>query len=98
MLYRQGDILLKPIKEIPENIKKKNLVLAEGEATGHMHQFVDSHLVSCFILNNQQFIEVYQTAELIHNEHDTLLVQKGQYEVIRQREVDLLNEIQKVSD
>lgn len=98
MLYRQGDILLKPIKSIPKDVKKKDLILALGEATGHMHQFIDPNLVSVYELNAQQFVEVYEQAPLVHNEHDTLQIEKGIYEVVRQREVDLLNEIHKVID
>ena len=98
MIYRQGDILLKPIEKIPKGVKKKDLVLAEGEVTGHMHQFTDPMNVSCYELNGQQFVDVINTDVLIHNEHDTFSVDKGIYEIIQQREVDLSNEIRKVID
>lgn len=98
MIYRQGDILLKPISNIPKNTTKKDLILAHGEITGHCHQFLDTINVTCYELQQQQFVDVYQDSELVHNEHDTLLIESGKYEVIRQREVDLLNEIRKVVD
>jgi len=99
MIYRQGDILLSPIKKLPENIKqKKSLVLVEGEATGHCHQFLDFDLVACYELDQQQYVEVFEQAPLVHEEHDTLQIPKGKYEVIRQREVSLLEEIRKVMD
>lgn len=98
MLYRQGDILLKPIAQFPNGIKKKNLVLAYGEATGHCHQFMDSNIVSVFELNQQQYVEISNNAELFHEEHDNLIIPKGKYEVIRQQEVDLTNELRRIED
>lgn len=99
MIYRQGDIALVPIKEIPKESKKKNLILAEGEATGHMHQFVDSINIAVYELNQHQFVEISSEIEdLVHNEHHTLHIPKGKYEVRQQREVDLTNEIRQVMD
>ncbi|MDH3324256.1 MAG: hypothetical protein OEL89_01305 [Candidatus Peregrinibacteria bacterium] len=98
MIYRQGDILLKPINSIPEEARKKNLVLAEGEVTGHYHQFVDPTIVSVYEVNEQQYVNVREKAELTHDEHHNLFIEKGVYEVVRQREVDLLNEVRQVMD
>lgn len=98
-IVRQGDILLKPIEEFPSNLKKKDLVLAYGEATGHMHQFIDPMAVSVFeSLSSQQFVDVIEDSMLTHQEHNDLLVPKGKYEVINQREVDLSEEIRRVID
>lgn len=97
-LYRQGDVLLKPITEIPKNAKKKDLILAHGEVTGHCHQFVDASIVSVFLYNETQYVEVFHPAELIHDEHGKQLIHVGNYEVVRQREVDLSEEIRKVND
>lgn len=98
MIYRQGDILLKPIDQFPKNIKKKNLVLAYGEATGHCHQFLDTNVVAVYEVNQQQYVEVFNEVELHHEEHENLMIEKGKYEVIRQREVDLTNEIRRIAD
>jgi len=98
MLYRQGDVLLKPIKTIPPEAASKNLILVEGEATGHYHQFLDHVNVAVFELSGQQYVQVQQASELIHDEHDTLFIPKGLYEVIIQREVNLLEEIHRVMD
>lgn len=99
MLYRQGDILLKPIQELPIIRKKKDLILAYGESTGHMHQFVDPMNVSVFLANEQQYVSISNDfAELVHNEHATLQIPQGNYRVIQQREVDLTEEIRQVID
>ena len=98
MIYRQGDIVLKTINEIPKNVKKKNLILAYGEATGHMHQFLDANLVTVYELNQQQFVEGFQESNLVHNEDGTLQIPQGIYEVVQQREKDLTEEIRQVID
>lgn len=97
-MYRQGDVLLKPVENIPTNTTQKSLVLVEGEITGHYHQFLDPSIVSVSILNETQYVNVQQQAELVHDEHDTLFIPAGLYEVVQQREVNLLKEIQKVMD
>lgn len=42
--YRQGDVFLEEISEIPADVKvavedRRGIVLAEGEVTGHHHRF-----------------------------------------------------------
>ena len=115
MIYRQGEILLKPIDQFPKGIKKKDLILAYGEATGHCHQFLDSNIIAVYELDsknpyvynnqvqehmdlNQQFVEVFDDAALVHEEHNNIIIPSGKYEVIRQREVDLTNEIRRIMD
>ena len=99
MIYRQGDVLLKPIEELPIGRRKKDLILAYGESTGHLHQFLDPTLVSVYECNNQQYVHVSsEFADLVHNEHGTLSIPAGKYKVIQQREVDLSEEIRRVLD
>lgn len=41
-MYRQGDVLLVPIKKLPENLKSDKpakVILAYGEVSGHHHRF-----------------------------------------------------------
>ena len=36
-MFRQGDLLIREIKELPENLKRlSHKILAEGEVTGHI--------------------------------------------------------------
>jgi len=83
-IYRQGDILIKKIKNIPENTKKLNhRILAHGEATGHMHQLQEGNLYDA---NGILFFELAQEADLVHQEHDPITIPPGNYEVVRQKE------------
>jgi len=96
MIYRQGDILLKKIKSLPEveNCKqtmegseiKDSIILALGEATGHKHQLIkqDARLMKA-VNTNQFFLLVNLPSDLVHEEHTKITLPKGNYEVVRQR-------------
>lgn len=100
MLQRQGDILLKRVNTIPTDVKKKDNIIALGEVTGHHHRFDVQAPVQVFVQpsTNTQFIDVSSQAVLMHEEHKNQVVEPGIYQVITQREKNLLNEIRKVSD
>jgi hypothetical protein len=104
-LYRHGDILLKEVKDYPQNAKAKKVkefVVAEGEATGHEHLLVADPDTSFRVLTDeggQVYLELGASAELSHQEHDTITVQPGVFEVVREREYDpYTEEINKVAD
>lgn len=94
-LYRQGDVLLISIERVPAAastpVARENgrVILAHGEATGHAHAIVDD---AAQLVTSEQAAELYllvhgtDPVELVHQEHDTILVPPGQYEVRRQRE------------
>ncbi len=97
-IIRQGEVLLIAIDSLPKGIKKKNLVLAEGETTGHMHRF-NSKQVQVFADDeNNQFVEVKSPSKLIHEEHQNLEIPIGKYKVMLQREYDLSQQVRKVMD
>ena len=91
MLYRQGDIFIESIASIPQSASKRpDLVLAEGEATGHRHR-VDDTSCSADLLEHQGqlYLNVLTDEELvIHDEHDTIVLTRGKYRVWQQREYD----------
>jgi hypothetical protein len=98
MIYRQGDVLIKKVDEIPKNLKKKNNILAYGEVIGHKHQFVNQNVTTLVNNQEQQYIDVQQDSILQHEEHDNITIEKGKYIVIQLREVDLLGEVRQVLD
>lgn len=95
-MYRQGDVLLVPVENVPEGLKQVpreqgRIVLAHGEATGHAHvleggkvEFLASDLEEM----EGRFARVLEQSELVHDEHDTITVPPGDYEVRRQREYE----------
>ena len=87
--YRQGDVLIVPIKNIPSGKKvTRKVTLALGEVTGHHHTIEcgavgyaddEANLAEYFEVNSD-------TAELTHQEHDTIVIPKGKYRSVIQSE------------
>jgi hypothetical protein len=93
-IYRQGDVLLVAVSSKPETaveqIERENgaIVLAHGEATGHAHA-IKSKGATLFRDQKLQaiFLQVSDVPALLeHQEHTTIELPPGNYEVIRQRE------------
>lgn len=99
-LYRQGDVLIRRIDKIPlrrrksTNDDRRRLILAHGEATGHAH-VIDAKPSEARLRHGSArdareltFLEVLSPTgvELVHDEHDTIVIPPGDYEVTRQRE------------
>jgi hypothetical protein len=93
-LYRQGDVLLRRVSEIPDGLlpvalDKGRVVLAYGEVTGHAHAVVgDVELLASDLKEMEvRFLRVEsEMAEVVHEEHGTITLPVGDYEVVRQRE------------
>ena len=92
-LYRQGDVLVREVTEIPTGLKKVPLdkgrvILAYGEVTGHAHAVLgDVEFLAADLKEMQdRFLRVEQEAQIVHEEHSTITLPPGLYEVVRQRE------------
>lgn len=100
--YQQGDCLLKKIDSLPDGLSKTDdLVLQHGEVTNHKHRFDSNMTVQVYLgksgdLNagetimpgRQKFVVVKDTAYLLHEEHKTIKVPPGIYEMDLVREYD----------
>ena len=95
-LIRQGDVLLIPATEIPAHAKRVRrdngrVVLAYGEATGHAHAILEDGVTLVSVEQAEELrmwlkVETEEPVHLVHEEHETLTVAPGLYEVRRQRE------------
>ncbi|MFX1517892.1 MAG: hypothetical protein ACFFC6_16445 [Promethearchaeota archaeon] len=91
MIVRQGDLLLRKVEKLPKQAKiVKSDVILEGEATGHAHRIMDGEIFRFWSQSSgdQLFVKTEKGASLIHEEHATIELDPGIYEVIRQREYD----------
>ena len=88
--YRQGDVLLLEAalpdaeqQEVPRDGGR--IVLAYGEVTGHAHAIAtpSARLIEAF---QNHYVTSDTDFEVTHEEHDTVRVPAGTYQVIRQRE------------
>ncbi len=95
-LYRQGDVLFKKIKALPEGtrIKRENATVAYGENTGHSHSLAvaDHDIAEVLEIGDGLFVHVssdgirLEGARFVHEEHSTISLPNGAYEVVIQRE------------
>lgn len=98
--WRQGDILLVRVNEIPEGCKpmeKRNgsLVLAEGEQVNHFHEVLDESATG-WLKGDDMYVDIAKKAKgpnLFHPDHNDpkknkipQILEKGKYMVIRQVE------------
>lgn len=85
--YRQGDVLIMPVKNIPNELKvTKRVTLALGEATGHHHSISNGAVGFADHEDNlADYFEVTsQSADLTHQEHGTITLPKGKYRKVIQ--------------
>lgn len=90
MLWRQGDIFIATAPAVPPGaVRLSHTVLAEGEATGHQHRISDLGSAVVFEHRGQTFLDVVaDRAKLVHDEHATIVLERGAYRFWRQREYD----------
>jgi len=83
--YRQGDVLFIQIDSIPEDAKPQiSNIVVEGETTGHAHRLQGGQIM---ITATAMYIACHlQASHIVHEEHRTITLPPGVYEVRRQRE------------
>lgn len=88
MIWRQGDVMIQAVESVPDGVTpRKNLVLAEGEKTGHKHQVAEVEAAELFVKDGVFYLRVTQdTATIVHNEHKPIALKRGMYRVWKQRE------------
>ncbi|MGA2228894.1 MAG: hypothetical protein ABSH41_31035, partial [Syntrophobacteraceae bacterium] len=90
-LYRHGDLLIRQIRRLPAGLRVlPSMVLAMGEETGHGHELHPVNGAMLQVYDNRMGLKYFKTdqALLTHQEHDTLLIDKGFYSVKREHEYD----------
>lgn len=88
---RQGDTLLRRINKITgKRTKVKTVTLALGEVSGHHHSFTEGGAVAFADDEKAPLAEAVRVtapeAPLTHQEHETIVFPKGDYESLKQME------------
>lgn len=87
MLWRQGDVLIETVAEIPAGATpKRTAVLAYGEATGHAHRVEAPERAQVWEVGGELYLQVTDVTRLIHDEHLPITLAPGTYHVWQQRE------------
>jgi hypothetical protein len=90
---QQGDVLINRIEILPNDLKKidkkpRGFVLAEGETTGHAH-VIDDGIEMFEATDGTLYIRVMkEKAVLTHEEHASIELPRGLYEIGIVQEVD----------
>ena len=107
LIRRQGDVLVKriagPLPEGATEVPRENgrVVLAHGEATGHAHAIRERATMFRDDAMGRMLLDIPAgaPAPLEHDEHSTIPLPAGLYEVVRQVQwSDELEPIQRVAD
>lgn len=93
-IYRQGDVLIRQVAELPANAtpveNPTRIVLAYGEVTGHAHAIAPDEAVEYTIADAagavRRFLAVASAATVKHEEHAAIPLPAGVYEIVQQRE------------
>ena len=93
-MYRQGDLLFIRADEVPKGARRRRSnVILEGEATGHSHRVENGGFLyeiprwSWEQNEDGLFLDVVEPeSNIIHEEHGTITLPKGVFQVVRQRE------------
>ena len=104
-MFRQGDVLIIPVKVIPESVEAVDreggrVVLAHGEVTGHAHAIKDKRAT---LFRDPKLAAIFMHVSgdapvaLEHDEHSTIAIPPGNYQVVRQVEYSP-QEIRNVAD
>jgi hypothetical protein len=87
--YRQGDVFLVKVDELPpeavEQASDGRVVLAYGEVTGHAHA-INAACAKLYEHGQDRILEVFEPTKLEHEEHSAIALEPGFYKVVRQQE------------
>jgi len=103
--YRQGDVLIREVREIPTGTTDitptDRIVLAHGELTGHAHAIAPGQARELSLASPgatvRRFLAVVSAATVRHEEHAPIPLPAGSYEIVQQREYSP-EEIRNVAD
>lgn len=92
--FRQGDVLLRkvtphhPYKVGATKVERVDgrLILAYGEKTGHAHAVLDEEAELLRPQSGNMILVLTRPSELSHEEHGTITLDPGDYEVVMQRQ------------
>ncbi len=88
----QGDVLLTPIEQIPDGLKKsKKTIFAYGEVTGHKHEILENKACDYYLYEGVDkyivgYLDVKKQQDIVHEDHEGITIYPGKYEIRNQCE------------
>lgn len=94
---QQGDVIMRRLESIPEGaakqIGKNRLVLAHGES-GHSHVIEDDE-AELVEIGGRMILNLVKAATVTHEEHGSIKLDPGIWEIGRVKEYDWFSKIQR---
>ena len=85
--FRQGDIYFEEVESIPEDAKvQTDGIIARGEVTGHTHRVQNPSMGAIMMAASVMYLNAIKTMSIVHEEHNTIDLPPGNWQVLRQRE------------
>jgi hypothetical protein len=86
-MYRQGDLLFVKVDSLPKRFRRVDSdVVHRGEASGHSHRLIGGRIYRNYWNTEETFIVVDSVGKVVHEEHGEIILEKGVWMVVRQRE------------
>ena len=104
MYYQQGDVLLKKIEMLPDDLTEiylnEDKILAKGEITNHAHRIKSDNKVRLLRdVNGNLYLDVQKESILLHEEHGDIIISPAKYRIeIVQEYNHFLEETRKIVD
>jgi len=94
---QQGDVLLRKLDSMPPGEQKlvacRHLVLAHGES-GHSHVIdIEDDQATLIQIGHRMILEIDSMATVTHEEHDSITLSPGIWEVGRVKEYDYFSQM-----
>jgi len=78
--------------------KRKDTNLAEGEVTGHAHRCFGDDVAVYDKSDGERMLDTPNGCEVTHEEHKTVVVDPGQYDIVIAKEFDEVERARNVAD
>ncbi len=87
-MWRHGDVFVERVRDIPASATQlPHCILAKGESTGHAHRIEPRGAATLYQSTDALFLLVLaDMANLVHEEHAAITLDRGTYRVWIQRE------------
>jgi hypothetical protein len=87
-MYRQGDLLFVEVDSLPKGFRRvDDNVVHRGEVGGHSHRLIGGNIYSGWTPEGSRiFIVIDSVGRVVHEEHGEIILEKGVWMVVRQRE------------
>lgn len=91
--YQQGDVIIEQVEAVPQGeavpVEDGKLILARGELTGHTHAIDKVEGVELVKgADGNLYLSLPLERNLVHQEHQTIVIPPGLYRVRQVREYD----------